>query len=37
MRSHVFDAFNSKSVISFLCAFKLACDTNEIHEAAVVW
>lgn len=36
-RSHRFDAFDHIFVISFLSAIKLACDTNGIHERAVMW
>lgn len=33
----IFTSFNSISIISSLSAFKLACDTNSIHEGASLW
>lgn len=37
MRSYTLDAFRTTSAICFLCAFKLACDTNGIQDCAVEW
>lgn len=32
MQSHIVDPFHPISIIEILCNFKLACDTNSIHE-----
>lgn len=34
MKSKVLDSVDQISTISFLLAFKLACDTNGVHEGA---
>lgn len=34
---YFFGASNSISIIGFLTTFKLACDTNNIHEGAAMW
>lgn len=37
MKTNIFDSFDPISIISFLSAFKLACDTNGVHEGAAMW
>lgn len=37
IQSYIFEPFEPTSIIWFLSNFKLACDTNGIHEGAAVW
>lgn len=37
MKTHTFDPFNLISSMRFFCSFKIACDTNEIHDGAAMW
>lgn len=37
MKAHFFDPKDPISIIGFLATFKLACDTNKIHEGVAMW
>lgn len=37
MKAHDFDPKESISIIGFLAPFKLACNTNRIHEGSAIW
>lgn len=37
MKSQTFDSFDPYQFVILLSAFKLMCDTNRIHEGAVIW
>lgn len=37
MKMQIFDSFDPVSILSFLSAFKLACDTSGVNEGAALW
>lgn len=37
MNTTIFHPYDPISIIPFLSSFKLACDTNGIHEIAAMW
>lgn len=36
-KGHFFDLNSLISIIGFLATYKLACDTNNMHEEAAIW
>lgn len=37
IKPHTFNSFDPMSIIGFLKNFKLACDTDGVHEGASMW
>lgn len=37
MKSHIFSPFQPISIVRFLRNFKLACETNGVHEGSPIW